>query len=101
MSGIWGWHSASSKCGRYRVSVHRRIMLSDEESLGLPDTPGKRELLDGELIDLPPAKLYHSAIAEKLMHLLATVIDDSHLWIEAVYRSEERRVGDACRSIWA
>jgi len=60
-------------------------MLSDDELLNLPDTPGKRELLDGELIDLPPAKWYHSAIAKKLMYLLATVLDQSRVWIEVAY----------------
>jgi hypothetical protein len=28
-------------------------LLTDEEFLGLPDAPGKRELLDGKLIELP------------------------------------------------
>jgi len=73
------------------MSMHSRIMLSEEEFLNLPDTPGKHELLDGELIDLPPAKLYHSGIAKKLMHLLATVLDDSRIWIEVAYWLREGR----------
>ena len=67
------------------------MMLSEEEFLSLPDTPGKQELLDGELIELPPAKLYHSAIAKKLMHLLASVADDSRVWIEIAYWLREGR----------
>ena len=35
-----------------------------------PDEPGKAELLDGELIQLPPAKLRHMDIAQKLFLLL-------------------------------
>ena len=73
------------------MSMHSRIMLSDEEFLNLPDIPGKRELLDGELIDLPPAKLYHSGIAKKLMYLLATVLDKSRVWIEVAYWLRDSR----------
>ena len=65
--------------------MHGRIMLSDEEFLSLPDIPGKRELLDGELLDSPPAKLYHSVIAKKLMFLVASVLDESRIWIEVAY----------------
>ena len=71
--------------------MHGRIMLSDEEFLSLPDAPGKRELLNGELIDSPPAKYFHSAIAKKLMYLLATVVDDSRVWIEVAYWLREGR----------
>jgi len=67
------------------MSMHSRIMLSEEEFLSLPDTPFKQELLDGELIELPPAKLYHSVIARRLMYLLATVLDKSRVWIEVAY----------------
>src|ERR1035437_3424970 len=62
-----------------------RSLLSDEEFLALPDAPGKQELLDGELIELPPAKRYHSQIAKRLVRLLTTVLDDSHIWTEVVY----------------
>jgi Uma2 family endonuclease len=71
--------------------MRSRIMLSEEEFLNLPETPGKQELLDGELIDLPPAKRYHGSIATKLMFLLATVLDESRLWIEVAYWLRESR----------
>ena len=32
----------------------------------LPDQPGKRELLEGELIELPPAEFKHNAISERI-----------------------------------
>ncbi len=67
----------------HSLSMQSRVMLSEEEFLDLPDTPGKQELLDGELIDLPPAKFYHSLIAKKLTRLLETVVDDSRVFIEA------------------
>jgi len=66
-------------------------MLSEEEFLSLPDIPGKRELLDGELIDLPPAKHYHGIIAKKLMSLLAAVLDESSVWREEAYCLREGR----------
>src|ERR1035437_2148570 len=62
-----------------------RSLLSDEEFLALPDAPGKQELLDGELIELPPAKIFHSKLAKRLMWLLITVVDKSRIWIEVVY----------------
>lgn len=52
----------------------------------LPDTPGKRELLDGELIELPPAKRGHMRISQRIYDLLKTVLDDSRVWIETGYR---------------
>jgi Uma2 family endonuclease len=39
-------------------------LLTFEEFEQLPDTPGKRELLKGELIELPPAKQEHNEISE-------------------------------------
>ena len=43
----------------------------------LPDYPGKRELLGGELIELPPAKYRHSQIAERLFLRLREVLSDA------------------------
>jgi Uma2 family endonuclease len=63
--------------------------MSEEEFINLPDTPCK--LLDGELIELPPAKLYHSVIARKLMYLLATALGESRVWILSVYWLREGR----------
>jgi Uma2 family endonuclease len=37
--------------------------LTDEQFVALPDEPGKRELLDGELITLPPVEEHHNQIA--------------------------------------
>jgi Uma2 family endonuclease len=35
-----------------------------------PENPGKRELLDGEVVQLPPADLVHMSIAEDLQYIL-------------------------------
>jgi Uma2 family endonuclease len=60
-------------------------LLSDTEFLALRDHPGKQELLDGELIELPPAKYFHSEMAKRLGRLLMTVLDESRVWIEIAY----------------
>lgn len=44
--------------------------LTEEQFLSLPDAPGKQELLDGELITLPPAKLRHTLVARGFYELL-------------------------------
>src|SRR5262244_2144484 len=45
-------------------------LLTFEEFEQLPDKPGKSELLDGELIQLPPAKLRHADLAQNLFLLV-------------------------------
>ena len=62
------------------------ILLTDEEFLNLPESPGKQELLHGELIELPPAKLYHSEMAKRFARLFMSVVDESRVWIEVAYR---------------
>jgi len=41
-------------------------LMTFEEFEKLPEYPGKQELLEGELIELPPAKKGHNAIGEKI-----------------------------------
>ena len=50
-------------------------LLSFEEFEQLPDEPGKLELLDGELIQLPPAKRKHMEIAQLIYDLLKPVVN--------------------------
>ena len=50
--------------------------LTFEEFELLPDRPGKTELLRGELIELPPAKLKHNEIAERLFWRLIAIVDE-------------------------
>ena len=45
-------------------------LLTFEEFEQMPDEPGKLELLDGELIRLPPPKFNHMEIADHLCDLL-------------------------------
>ena len=50
-------------------------LLSFEEFERLPDEPGKVQLLDGELIQLPPAKLKHMEVARRIHVLLVRAAD--------------------------
>jgi Uma2 family endonuclease len=49
-------------------------LLSFEEFEQLPDEPGKVELLDGELIQLPPAKRKHMDVARRIHLLLVRAV---------------------------
>ncbi|HEY1494680.1 MAG TPA: Uma2 family endonuclease [Candidatus Solibacter sp.] len=60
--------------------------LTDEQFLSLPDEPGKQELLDGELISLPPAKRLHNLLARRFFDLLRKVFGESRVWHEEGYR---------------
>jgi Uma2 family endonuclease len=50
-------------------------LLSFEEFEQLPTEPGKVELLDGELIQLPPAKRKHMEVARRIQVLLMRAVD--------------------------
>jgi Uma2 family endonuclease len=51
-----------------------RTTLTLEEFLQLPERPGKRELLKGEMIELPPAKRQHNQIAHRLYERLKDAV---------------------------
>ncbi len=52
----------------------------------LPDSPGKRELIDGDLIELPPSKYRHSQVAKRIYDLLLETAHKSATMMEAGYR---------------
>lgn len=56
------------------ASTTTPTLLTFEEFEQLPDEPGKCELLDGELIQLPPAMLKHMQIARKLVGVLTPIV---------------------------
>jgi Uma2 family endonuclease len=45
-------------------------LLTAEEYLNMPETPGRYELPDGELISLPVAKRFHNKIGRSFEDLL-------------------------------
>lgn len=61
-------------------------LLTAEEYLNMPETPGKHELLDGELISLPVAKRFHNDIALEFWELLRTVLPRQRVWHVEGYR---------------
>jgi len=72
-------------------------LLTFEEFERLPSEPGKMELLDGELIRLPPGKLKHTKIIHRLQKSLEPVAERAPasaglggVWIEAGYKMGER-----------
>ena len=67
------------------------ILLTEDEFLRLPDAPGKRELIDGELIELPPAKRSHSEMSKRFVRRLESVLDLSRVWIETAYQLGRNR----------
>ena len=58
-------------------------LLTFEEFERLPYEPGKRELLDGEVIELPPADLEHGKLSHLLYHLLLDAVEAAHARGEA------------------
>jgi Uma2 family endonuclease len=57
--------------------------MSFAEFEQLPDAPGKRELIDGELT---PARLSHNTLAHKFQSLLVHALNGRSVWIEMGYR---------------
>ncbi|HUI79404.1 MAG TPA: Uma2 family endonuclease [Bryobacteraceae bacterium] len=64
--------------------------LTFEEFEQMPDQPGKQELLDGELIELPPAKSRHNRIARRIYHRLQAIVTELHA------RNEAPQLGEVC-----
>ena len=52
--------------------------LTFQEFEQMPEQPGKQELLDGELVELPPAKLKHNEIRERIYLQLLALIKELH-----------------------
>lgn len=68
-------------------------LLTSTEFERLPDSPGKRELLDGEVIELPPAKPKHSKIQHRIHERLRAYALDrlfGEVYTAAGYKLGER-----------
>src|SRR5260370_37290805 len=68
-------------------------LLTFAEFERLPDAPGKRELLDGEVSELPPAKLRHSKIQKRIEARLTPYALDrrfGEVYLEAGFKLGER-----------
>jgi len=58
-------------------------LLTFDEFERMSDHPGKQELLRGELFELPPAKLKHNRIAERIFLCLMAIVEQAHARGEA------------------
>jgi len=58
--------------------------LTFEEFERLPDQPGKRELLKGELIESPPADFAHNEIAHRIYEVLNASLTEGHARADAM-----------------
>jgi Uma2 family endonuclease len=54
-------------------------LLTFAEFEELPDSPGKRELLDGEIIEIPPAKRRHVKIRHRIHARLTPIVLERHI----------------------
>jgi Uma2 family endonuclease len=68
-------------------------LLTFEEFERLPDEPGKRELLDGEVIEMPPADLEHYEVSIWIYHLLRDALTEAHS------RGQARELGKVCHEV--
>jgi len=62
--------------------------MSFEEFERLPDQPGKRELLEGEFIELPPARLCHNRTRHRIDDLVKQALAAAHARGEAAELGE-------------
>jgi Uma2 family endonuclease len=69
-------------------------LMTFEEFERLPDEPGKRELLNGELIEFPPAKKKHNQTSQRLYRALLRFAEklghEDRLYQEMGYRVTRR-----------
>ena len=59
-------------------SMSATTLLTWEQFEQLPDQPGKRELLKGELSQLRPPKIRHDKIAHKILFRLDAALEHAH-----------------------
>jgi Uma2 family endonuclease len=60
------------------MSVTQLITFAEFEEL--PDEPGKRELIDGEVISMPPPELSHTELMKVIYDVLRRTLDRSRVW---------------------
>jgi Uma2 family endonuclease len=83
--------SVAPRAADYNTGVGVTTLLTLEEFEALPDEPGKRELLDGELLVMPPPKLRHTKIQHRIRRLLEPYVDSKQLGL--VYTDAGYKLG--------
>jgi Uma2 family endonuclease len=64
-------------------------LLTFEQFEQLQEAPGKRELIDGEVIEMPPPKFRHTKVAQRLYDALRAATPGERTLQEAGYRIAE------------
>ena len=65
-------------------------LLTWEQFEQLPDDPGKRELLKGELIELPPPIDQHNKVVLRILFWFYAALEQAHARGEALSLGEVR-----------
>src|SRR5581483_4495036 len=56
-------------------------IVTYEEWLAMPESEGKEEVVDGEIIRMPPAKYVHAPIVHSLQMALESNLDPKLIWV--------------------
>jgi Uma2 family endonuclease len=64
-------------------------LLTFEEFERMPEKPGKQELIDGELIEMPPAGFKHNRRTKRVLYALDAALTEAHA------RGEGTELGEA------
>jgi Uma2 family endonuclease len=75
-------------------------LLTAEEYLNMPETPGKHELLDGEVISLPVANKFHNDISRSFEDLLRAALGRPRVWLVEGYRLRRGWLIPDVSAIW-
>ena len=75
-------------------------LLTFAEFENLPDKPGKRELIEGELIEMPPPLDNHTLTAQALLFLLSDVLGRARVRMGAGYKIGENWVQPDLSVTW-
>jgi Uma2 family endonuclease len=62
------------------VSMSTTALMTFAAFEQLPDTPGKQELIDGELVYMPPPELRHSELMKIIYDVLRRAVHPSRVW---------------------
>ena len=54
--------------------------MSFAEFEQLPDRPGKQELVNGELITMPPPENRHSVVSKRIFRMLLNSLPEERVW---------------------
>jgi len=60
------------------ASLPKTHLVTYEEWLEMPESEGREEVVNGEIIPMPPAKKLHMAVLRRLVRALTQQLDEAH-----------------------